>query len=442
MDRENNLTDRNFADYFYVSSQIALEEGASKDPNADFDSYISSPEKVTNKLELPEDFIPRDMDYHELDEEMTVIALCGGNAVTFVYLFKPYSKIVSIPQKYHIEFPGRDANEELLVIKSGLLYLYHERDRDNSGSKFEEIFATAGKSGVIHLYKIRPEEKRCINFSHFQAHLNRINDLCFAPSHSRPELRNILLSCSDDGSIMAWDLGNSSAVLCLKPNKAPLDNILSIDWADSGDEIIAAHLDAVRIWPIERDTLKFLGTRTTDFLKGKKLQRKEIYHPKVIVKNFHDYYIDVVKYFSNKAIMTKSVNGQIFIWTYDQKDSDDPQPIILAKYETLSSLAPQNLLAYGMYKPTINIYDNLVVVPGESKVRIFHPRNRDDKISYKLIHLSQQKTHVLKAMILDNELDFLFILTKEGHLWHHRLEELELEQGEEGLGNKVTTMKI
>ena len=69
------------------------------------------------------------------------------------------------------------------------------------------------------------------------------------------------MTCSNDGSIMIYDILHKYCVACLKPIKMPIDDVLAIDWQEPGDQVVSAHLDAVRIWEFDDEQLNFFKKR-------------------------------------------------------------------------------------------------------------------------------------------------------------------------------------
>ena len=181
---------------------------------------------------------PADMECHELKDGRTaIIAVCGGNYVVFLRLDKPSNKLSLIPERHIIQFKDKPEEEkdELTVISKG--YLFNKQEK---GNPYEEIFATAGKNGYVYLFSITQcndenPEKSSHEFTHFRAHLNSITDLCFAPIANHPEFANLLMTCSNDGSIMIYDILHKYCVACLKPIKMPIDDVLAIDWQEPGN---------------------------------------------------------------------------------------------------------------------------------------------------------------------------------------------------------------
>ena len=391
------------------------------------DMHTSPEEEVKNFIKLPGKFKPTDFAYHQIGD-FFLIGLCGGNTVIFVY-FEPSTKVVHlIPQKNTILFPNSNLIEELRVIKAGCIYT------DRESGKREEVFVTAGKFGTIYLFKVI-KLKESFKMIKFEAHFNQINDLCFAPCDLRPELRNLLLSCSNDGSMIIWNIYLASAIICIKPNKLPLDDVLSVDWEYPGDQIVSAHLDAVRVWSINGEILGVIRASHEVSKKHNSLERKEFNQIDARIKNFHDFFVDSVKMLPSGCIITKSVEGSIFVWTYQQVTSKEWHVIPFNKYKTLSSMFEKNNYQSSYFKISVNAFDNLIVAPAEKvKIRVFNLKS-SEPLAFKKFKLAVESSsmvndgeevHIMKAFILDQELDYIFAITNDSKLWFHQIQDLEL----------------
>ena len=78
----------------------------------------------------------------------------------------------------------------------------------------------------------------------------------------------------------------------------------------------------------------------------------------------------------NGAIVTKSCDGAIFVWAYDQDKKDEGMVIPLNKYETVSSLPFEGKYKHSIYRISLNLYDHFIISPHhERTVRVYYPRN-------------------------------------------------------------------
>lgn len=389
------------------------------------ETYGSPEEEICNNIKLPAKFKPCDFAYHQFDD-FYLISICGENAVIFVY-FEPASKKMQIfPSKNTIVFSDPKIVENLKVIKAG--YIYGGPD----GSKREEVFATAGKLGPLYIFKVL-KLKETFRMIKLEGHFNDINDLAFAPCELRPELRNLLVTCSNDGSMMIWNIFLGAVVICLKPNKLPLDDILSVDWEYPGDRIVSAHLDAIRVWPLTEDMLSVIKSSHNITKKDKAPERIDSRNVEAKIKNFHDYYIDNIKMLPNNCIITKSVEGAIHVWTYQQAGQKEWNVIPFNNYKTLSSITGTEK-KHSYFKISVNPFDQLIVAPDrKGKIRVFMPRYAES-LAFKIFKLKAADTEtgnpddiiILKGTILEPDLKYILAITEDGKLWYHEIADLDL----------------
>jgi WD40 repeat protein len=175
----------------------------------------------------------------------------------FGFLDKKQESVSLLPQINTLMFPDKNNyEEELYVMKSGMIFI-----AENKTIRVEPVFAAAGKSGIVYIFSFNVEELKFVQVDSYIAHFNYINDLCFAPTHSRSELRNLLASCSKDGGVFVYDIVLKVAVIKICPKSVPVDDVLSIDWREDGEEIVSASLDGIRVWKIDKEVSKTLMTR-------------------------------------------------------------------------------------------------------------------------------------------------------------------------------------
>lgn len=383
------------------------------------ETFGSSDEDIESFVKLPAKLKAVDFAYHQIDD-FYLFAICGGNTVMFVHLDPKTGAAKLFPHRYTILFPSQDLVEDLRVIKAG--YIFH----DSEGLKREEVFVTAGKFGCLYIFKVL-KITDSFKMNKIEGHFNEINDLCFSPAELRPDLRNLVASCSNDGSIMIWNIVLGRPIICLKPNKLPLDDILAVDWEYPGDTIVSAHLDAVRVWTIDESVLEVIEMNNSVSKKENDYERRDFHGIEAKIKNFHDFYIDYIKMLPNNCIVTKSVDGAIIVWAYQQISPKEWHIIPFNKYTTLSSrFSAENRHSY--FKVSVNPYDQLIVAPAEKrKIRVFNPRS-SEPIAYKKFNLKEddETSHILKALILNEDLDYIFALGNNGKLWYHKIQELDL----------------
>lgn len=93
--KSKELLERNYDKFF-----IPRESRSSKDSddNIDIEGEEDEEERIVVKddetmslkssVVLPTGFIPRDFDYYEIDDDLVIIGICGGNEVIFAWLSK------------------------------------------------------------------------------------------------------------------------------------------------------------------------------------------------------------------------------------------------------------------------------------------------------------------------------------------------------------------
>jgi len=421
----NQITQEELKKYF---DDVSNESG-NIDPrqmiNFNEETFGSPDEEITSYIHLLKNFNPTDMSYHKISD-FYIISICSGNVVLFVY-FDPASKEIHLfPQKYIITFPDANVQEELTVIKSGYIF------KDEEGIRREEVFVTAGKCGFLYLFKFSKTEK-AFKLYKYESHFNKINDLCFAPADLNPMLRNLLICCSDDGSMMIWNIYIECPIICIKPNKLPLDDILSVDWEYPGDKIISAHLDAVRIWTVNEEMMEVIQASHELKKRAKHFDRKDFHCVEAKIRNFHDFFIDSVKMFPNNCIATKSVDGTIMVWTYQQFSPKEWHVVSFNKYMAQSSMFDKGIYKRSYYKISYNAYDCLIVAgTDKGKIRVYNPAY-SNSLAFKIFKLSpqdgsdksSQDLSIIKAFIAEPDLDYIFAITGDGKLWYHKIQELD-----------------
>jgi WD40 repeat protein len=248
------LQKRDYSKFFTVDNPLP-----SPSTTSDFlsENFIQKHDRVSDYISFPSDFKPRDFAYNETPFSLVLLGFCAGKSVMFGYVDKKQETVTLLPQVNTLMFPDKNNyEEELYVIKSGMRFT-----GDNKSLKVEPIFVTAGKSGLVYIFSFNVEDLKFVQVDSFIAHFNYINDLCFAPCHTRPELRNLLASCSKDGGVFVYDIFYKVAVLKIYPKSVPVDDVLAIDWKEDGEEIVSASLDGIRVWKLDKEITKALMTR-------------------------------------------------------------------------------------------------------------------------------------------------------------------------------------
>jgi len=378
-------------------------------------------EEVQDFIPLTDKFKPSDMAYHKIDD-FYLIAICGENNVVFCYFEPGSNKIQSLSKPSVITFNKPGLVEELTVIKAGYIF------RDTEGLKRDEVFVTAGKFGSLYIFKVLRFDKN-FSLSKYESNFNAINDICFAPSDLAPHLRNLLACCSDDGSIMIWNIHLGQPIICLKPNKLPLDDVLALDWQYPGDKIVSSHLDAVRIWPINEEILQVIQESHESRESKQTVVRRDFCGTEAKINNFHDFFIDDIKVFPNNCIVSKSVDGVIIVWTYQQITPKEWYVIPFNKYFSCSSMPIQSQNKHSFFKLSVNPFDNLILAASDNKtIHLFNPAfEQSDSIkTFTLIREGTfiKNSHIIKSIILDPHLDYFLCLTSDSKLWYHKIQQL------------------
>jgi hypothetical protein len=429
MDTEEDVASRNYSKYFSLLPQQQSPRSNSLETEEDITLGASL---LTKNIFLPMDFSPRDMAYHEIGEDMVLLGICGGNKMIFTSMQKHLNDMFIIPQRIELNFDKKGVEEFLMVVKSGFMYI-----QEKGISKIDEIFVTAGKCGMIYIFIFRHDDKEMIKLEYFEAHLNQINDISFVNSLEKPHLRNLLVSCSNDGSTVIWDLLNQQALVKLFPHVSPLDDVIAVDWSDNGDEIITSSLDLIRIWKLDKEIITFLKLRDQQGPE-QNFKSKHIKDPWAKIKNFHQFYIDSVKLMPNGAIATKSINGEVCIWTFEMdQNKSESFPIILSKYATFSNLNIEDKIGFGVVRPQVLGLDNLIVLPQDirHKVKIHYMRNKYDLKAYAEFSVDQKQSNdekfkVLKALVPEGGMDSIFVLTNNA-IWYGVMTRLDESLGKE-----------
>ena len=379
---------------------------------------IDQDEEVTNFIPLADKFKPSDIAYHKIDD-FYLIAICGENNVVFCYFEPNSNKIQFLSRPSVITFNKAGFTEELTVIKAGYIF------RDTEGLKREEVFVTAGKFGSLYLFKVLKFDKN-FSLSKFESNFNVINDICFAPSDLVPSLRNLLACCSNDGSIVIWNILLGLPILCLKPNKLPLDDILAIDWQYPGDKIVSSHLDAVRVWPVHEEMLQVIQNSHDSKENKQSVVCKDFSDIEAKINNFHDFFIDDIKLLPNSSIISKSVDGGIIVWTYQQIASKEWFVIPFNKYSSCSSMPIQGKNKHSFFKISVNPYDNLILAASDNKtIQVFNPAfEQSDPIKQFILINDKTTNHIIKSILLEPNLDYLICLTSDSKLWYHKIQHL------------------
>jgi hypothetical protein len=62
-----------------------------------------------------------------------------------------------------------------------------------------------------------------------------------------------------------------------------------------------------------------------------------------------------------------------------------------------------------------------------NSVKVYFLGNKEEKKPYTYYEIISEKNHrILRAVVLEEELDYLFVLTEDGKLWHKSIDRLDL----------------
>lgn len=148
-------------------------------------------------------------------------------------------------------------------------------------------------------------------------HGGGINEL-----RAHPHDDALFLSASDDRSIRLWDVREGGRLLAIfggDPRHGHLHHVLTVDWHPRGDRFMSAGIDGrILLWqvPLDKyDKYKDMYNSSNSKSHGDPLLiGTPIWSSDPLLK-IHSRYVDCVRWIDEGHVMSKSVDGELVIWS-------------------------------------------------------------------------------------------------------------------------------
>lgn len=350
-----------------------------------------------------------DMDILEYEGE-TLICLIHQNKILLYMLdefqvpFKTSEYVIKVANTKAPEAPRQP--ELFHVCKFG--YQFPNKNSNES----EIIIATAGTGGYIYLMNLNDE-----NCSYLQGHVSEIYDLCLGPWRYDSKYKNLILSCSRDGSVGLWNYKSRVQIASYKSGKAPILDSISIDWHVTGVEFLQTCIDgSVSVWELgDIDNLINLAQNWTRV--HFEFPRKDVLKYKYRTFDMHENYVDCALYLGD-MIVSKDVDGKFAMWINSGVENEIIcfSKIVNRTYESVWSLRMHISSKLG------------TIVYGNDTGRVYMVKLSDESMPQAPRYRFHTNTSsVIRKAMLNEEGTMLFVLADGGKLWYHKLSESMLQ---------------
>ena len=288
----------------------------------------------------------------------------------------------------------------LHVCKFGFLF-----ENENSNAA-EVVIVLGGTCG--HMYVLSLADEKCLAL---QGHVSEVYDLCLGPWRYDTKFKNLLLSCSRDGSVGLWNFKTRVQIASYKSGKAPVLDAISIDWHTAGEEFLQTCIDgSVSVWELgDVDNLiKLSGGWTKDITE---FPRKNFLNYKYKNIDIHENYVDSARYMGD-MIVSKDVDGKLALWINSGVENEIIcfSQIMNKTYECVWSLH-------------LHVSNQLgIILYGNDSGEILLVKMGDEVVPKGPIvrfHIKTERV-VRKAMLTKN-CDALFAVSDDGNLWYQPL---------------------
>ncbi|OTF79755.1 TAF5-like protein [Euroglyphus maynei] len=236
--------------YQGVSSSIQnsddfLSENLSNPENSDeMNEILNIIKSVRDMNDNDEDSEQEDLNY-PTQAYQTTVCLCRMQTenISSVAISKNLSKIVAGTENSEILLWDSDLTDELQYYSSRVYRHWKRVPVRQISSELDFKFINPKISDCNNDEPIKDDVKNQVDPIIFRGHSNTIYEMSFLFDS------NLLLSCSSDTTIRAWDINSSS---CLAIYKGHASAIWTIDSNDSGCFISGGRDGVAYMWDIER----------------------------------------------------------------------------------------------------------------------------------------------------------------------------------------------
>lgn len=365
---------------------------------------INLKEFITIEKGTP-DMLLYDMDLLEYQDE-TLICTIHNNRI-LLYMLDPNE----IPMKIgDYSLKVINTKEPTLPRQTDVLYVcrFGFLFKNENSSECEIVIITAGRDGFAYIYNLETED-----MTYLAGHVHEIYDICLSPWRYDSTLKNLMLSCSRDGSVSLWNYKTRVQIASYKPGKTPILDSICVDWHTSGREFLQSCIDgSVSVWELgDVDNLIKLSQSWTK--DTNEFPRKDFLKYKYRTYDMHENYVDCVAYLGD-MIVSKDVDGKLAIWINSGIENEIIcfSRIRNKTYECVWSLRMQVSMELG------------TIVYGNDMGTIFLLKMENDKAPktarYKF-ETGMQK--VIRKVMLTKNGTMLFALADGGRLWYYKLDE-------------------
>jgi polycomb protein EED len=129
----------------------------------------------------------------------------------------------------------------------------------------------------------------------------------------------LLLSASQDHSILLWNIRYASCIANFSGVGGHRDQVLTIDFSSDGSHFVSGGMDhCIKIWSLNvEELLEKVEVNNNAVIDSKRSETVRIHHPKFMTRDIHSNYVDTVKYFGS-SILSKSCQNEITYWKYNE----------------------------------------------------------------------------------------------------------------------------